>query len=206
MAVRNGSLTHKYLFLVFSHQTMLHYRSSLLQTMSTLLFSPLLLTGVSEQKQLIEVELFPDFKSDLVSSSMNKTDRIVSFKFLDKSHVLYSSVLHSTNLPLVLWSRFSLAGSRFILPSSGSMPTSLALGIWLYQFIWLFMFHQMMLLPYHPVTFFPLATDTSCIISLWCLQLLGWRVTSPSSVSLCSSVTCSSSGEGFIHLSRSEWG
>lgn len=102
MAVRNGSLTHKYLFLVFSHQTMLHYRSSLLQTMSTLLFSPLLLTGVSEQKQLIEVELFPDFKSDLVSSSMNKTDRIVSFKFLVKSHVLYSSVLHSTNLPLVL--------------------------------------------------------------------------------------------------------
>lgn len=81
MTVRNGSLTHKNLFLVFSHQTMLHYRSTLLQTMSTLLFSPLLLTGVSEQKQLIEVELFPDFKSDLVSSSMNKTDRIVSLKF-----------------------------------------------------------------------------------------------------------------------------
>lgn len=77
----SGSLSHKYLFLVLSHQTMLHYRSTLLQTMSTLLFSPLLLTGVSEQKQLIEVELFPDLKSDLVSSSMNKTDRIVSLKF-----------------------------------------------------------------------------------------------------------------------------
>nr|XP_055036958.1 seipin isoform X1 [Misgurnus anguillicaudatus] len=44
--------------------TMLHYRSNLLQTMSTLFFSPLLLTGMSEQKQLIEVELFPDFKSN----------------------------------------------------------------------------------------------------------------------------------------------
>uniref|UniRef100_A0A671S8D1 Seipin n=1 Tax=Sinocyclocheilus anshuiensis TaxID=1608454 RepID=A0A671S8D1_9TELE len=39
-----------------SRSTMLHYRSNLLQTMSTLLFSPLLLTGVSEQKQLIEVD------------------------------------------------------------------------------------------------------------------------------------------------------
>ncbi|RXN27097.1 seipin-like isoform X1 [Labeo rohita] len=48
-----------------ARSTMLHYRSNLLQTMSTLLFSPLLLTGVSEQKQLIEVELFQDFKSDL---------------------------------------------------------------------------------------------------------------------------------------------
>ncbi|XP_051533807.1 seipin-like isoform X2 [Myxocyprinus asiaticus] len=48
-----------------ARSTMLHYRSNLLQTMSTLLFSPLLLTGVSEQKQLIEVELFPDFRSDL---------------------------------------------------------------------------------------------------------------------------------------------
>ncbi|XP_072518531.1 seipin isoform X2 [Salminus brasiliensis] len=47
-----------------ARSAMLHYRSSLLQTLSTLLFSPLLLSGISEQKQLIEVELFSDYKSD----------------------------------------------------------------------------------------------------------------------------------------------
>ncbi|XP_054633259.1 seipin-like [Dunckerocampus dactyliophorus] len=44
--------------------TMLHYRSSLLQTMSTFFFSPLLLTGMAEQKQLIEVELFSAYKTN----------------------------------------------------------------------------------------------------------------------------------------------
>ncbi|XP_029557009.1 seipin isoform X1 [Salmo trutta] len=43
---------------------MLHYRSGLLQTLNTLLFSPLLLTGMTEQKQLLEVELFSDYKAN----------------------------------------------------------------------------------------------------------------------------------------------
>ncbi|XP_051537460.1 seipin isoform X2 [Myxocyprinus asiaticus] len=60
--------------------TMLHYRSTLLQTMSTLLFSPLLVTGVSEQKQLIEVELFPDFKSDLYQPAIGAVIEIQSRK------------------------------------------------------------------------------------------------------------------------------
>ncbi|KAK1788166.1 hypothetical protein P4O66_016622 [Electrophorus voltai] len=47
-----------------TRSAMLHYRSSLLQTLNTLVFSPLLLTGLSEQKQLIDVELFSDYKSD----------------------------------------------------------------------------------------------------------------------------------------------
>lgn len=49
------------------NQAMLHYRSSLLQILSTMVFSPMLLTGLSEQKQLVEVELFSDYKSDSVS-------------------------------------------------------------------------------------------------------------------------------------------
>uniref|UniRef100_A0A8C1M0V5 Seipin n=1 Tax=Cyprinus carpio TaxID=7962 RepID=A0A8C1M0V5_CYPCA len=61
-----------------SRSTMLHYRSNLLQTMSTLLFSPLLLTGVSEQKQLIEVELFPDFKSNLYQPAFGAVIEIQS--------------------------------------------------------------------------------------------------------------------------------
>ncbi|XP_021475513.2 seipin [Oncorhynchus mykiss] len=43
---------------------MLHYRSSLLETLNTLLFSPLLLTGMTEQKQLVEVELFSHYKAN----------------------------------------------------------------------------------------------------------------------------------------------
>ncbi|XP_030638176.1 seipin [Chanos chanos] len=47
-----------------ARSAMLHYRSSLLQTLSTLMFSPLLVMGVSEQKQLIEVELYPDYREN----------------------------------------------------------------------------------------------------------------------------------------------
>lgn len=47
-----------------ARSAMLHYRSSLLQTLSTLVFSPLLLTGMAEQKQLIEVELYSDYKTN----------------------------------------------------------------------------------------------------------------------------------------------
>ncbi|KAJ3596592.1 hypothetical protein NHX12_002997 [Muraenolepis orangiensis] len=47
-----------------ARSTMLHYRSTVLQTLSTLFFSPVLLTGMTEQKQLIEVELFTDYKTN----------------------------------------------------------------------------------------------------------------------------------------------
>ncbi|KAG7484847.1 hypothetical protein MATL_G00053640 [Megalops atlanticus] len=47
-----------------ARSAMLHYRSSLLQTLSTLFFSPLLLSGMSEQKQYVEVELFTDHRED----------------------------------------------------------------------------------------------------------------------------------------------
>ena len=48
-------------------QSMLRYRSELLRTMGTLLFLPAFLTGVSEQKQVLEVELFYDYTDDPVS-------------------------------------------------------------------------------------------------------------------------------------------
>ncbi|KAJ8275994.1 hypothetical protein COCON_G00077460 [Conger conger] len=47
-----------------ARSAMLHYRSGLLQTLSTLFFSPLLLSGVSEQKQFVEVELFSDHREN----------------------------------------------------------------------------------------------------------------------------------------------
>ncbi|XP_016428556.1 seipin-like isoform X1 [Sinocyclocheilus rhinocerous] len=70
--------THGTVVQSVARSTMLHYRSNLLQTMSTLLFSPLLLTGVSEQKQLIEVELYPDFKSDLYQPAVGAVIEIQS--------------------------------------------------------------------------------------------------------------------------------
>ncbi|XP_066466357.1 seipin [Tiliqua scincoides] len=47
-----------------ARSAMLHYRSGLLQTLDTLAFSSLFLTGFSEQKQTVEVELFSDYKED----------------------------------------------------------------------------------------------------------------------------------------------
>nr|XP_015194240.1 PREDICTED: seipin [Lepisosteus oculatus] len=47
-----------------SQQAMLHYRSSLLETLATLFFSPLLLSGMAEQKQLLEVELYSDYREN----------------------------------------------------------------------------------------------------------------------------------------------
>ncbi|KAL7885740.1 hypothetical protein AOLI_G00060350 [Acnodon oligacanthus] len=44
-----------------ARSTMLHYRSSLLQSLNTLMFSPLLLMGAAEQKQYILVELYSSY-------------------------------------------------------------------------------------------------------------------------------------------------
>uniref|UniRef100_A0A8C2QZN3 Seipin n=1 Tax=Capra hircus TaxID=9925 RepID=A0A8C2QZN3_CAPHI len=47
-----------------SRSVMLHYRSSLLQMLDTLVFSSLLLFGFAEQKQLLEVELYPEYREN----------------------------------------------------------------------------------------------------------------------------------------------
>ncbi|KAK7140971.1 hypothetical protein R3I93_015196 [Phoxinus phoxinus] len=49
---------------VSTRSAMLHYRSSLLQALGTVVFSPMLLTGASEQKQSIIVELYSEFKDN----------------------------------------------------------------------------------------------------------------------------------------------
>ena len=48
-------------------QSMLRYRSDLLRYLGTLLFLPAFLTGVAEQKQVLDVELFSDYTDDPVS-------------------------------------------------------------------------------------------------------------------------------------------
>lgn len=57
---------------------MLHYRSSLLKTLSTLLFSPVLLSGMAEQKQLIEVELISDYKTNAYEPTVGAVIEIQS--------------------------------------------------------------------------------------------------------------------------------
>lgn len=47
-------------------QVMLHYRSDLLQMLDTLVFSSVLLFGFAEQKQLLEVELYPEYRENSV--------------------------------------------------------------------------------------------------------------------------------------------
>jgi len=45
---------------------MLHYRSTLLHTLTTLLFSPMMIFGNVEEKQDIVLELFNNFEEDQV--------------------------------------------------------------------------------------------------------------------------------------------
>ncbi|XP_037761065.1 seipin isoform X2 [Chelonia mydas] len=47
-----------------ARSTMLHYRSGLLQTLDTLIFAGLFFVGFAEQKQMVEVELFSDYRED----------------------------------------------------------------------------------------------------------------------------------------------
>lgn len=44
----------------------MHYRSDLLRMLDTLVFSSLLLFGFAEQKQVLEVELYPEYRENSV--------------------------------------------------------------------------------------------------------------------------------------------
>jgi len=46
--------------------TMLHYRSFLLHTLTTLIFSPMMMFGNKEEKQNIALELFTEHEEDQV--------------------------------------------------------------------------------------------------------------------------------------------
>ncbi|XP_029965952.1 seipin-like [Salarias fasciatus] len=58
----------------------LRYRSDLLKTLGTLLFLPAFLSGVSEQKQVLEVELFSHYVDDPYSPSSTAVIEIISHK------------------------------------------------------------------------------------------------------------------------------
>ncbi|XP_035017151.1 seipin [Hippoglossus stenolepis] len=61
-----------------SRFSMLRYRSELLRTLGTLLFLPAFLTGATEQKQVLEVELFSDYTDDPYAPSVTAVIEILS--------------------------------------------------------------------------------------------------------------------------------
>lgn len=113
--------------------TMLHYRSSLLQTMSTFLFSPFLLTGMSEQKQLIEVELFSGYKSNAYQPTIGAFIEIQS-----KRVQIYSSQLrihaYFTGVRYVLYN-FPLTSAVIGVASNFAFLSIIVLFSYL-QFVW----------------------------------------------------------------------
>ncbi|XP_076015634.1 seipin-like [Genypterus blacodes] len=72
-----------------SRFSMLRYRSDLLRIFGTLLLLPAFLTGVSEQSQVLEVELFSEYVDDPYSPSVSAVIEILSNKVQ-----IYSSQLN----------------------------------------------------------------------------------------------------------------
>ncbi|KAI9523556.1 Berardinelli-Seip congenital lipodystrophy 2 (seipin) [Dissostichus eleginoides] len=113
--------------------TMLHYRSSLLHSLGTLLFSPFLLTGMSEQKQLIQVELFSDYKTNAYQPSVGAVIEIQS-----KRVQIYSSQLrihaYFTGIRYVLYN-FPLTSAVIGVATNFAFLSAIVLFSYL-QFIW----------------------------------------------------------------------
>lgn len=113
--------------------TMLHYRSDLLQTLSTLLFSPVLLTGMAEQKQLIEVELFADYKTNAYQPTVGAVIEIQS-----KRVQIYSSQLrihaYFTGIRYVLYN-FPLTSAVIGVATNFAFLSVIVLFSYL-QFVW----------------------------------------------------------------------
>uniref|UniRef100_A0A674PFQ3 Seipin n=1 Tax=Takifugu rubripes TaxID=31033 RepID=A0A674PFQ3_TAKRU len=113
--------------------TMLHYRSSLLQTLATLVFSPFLLTGMAEQKQLIEVELYSDYKANTYQPTVGAVIEIQS-----KRVQIYSSQLrihaYFTGIRYVLYN-FPLTSAVIGVATNFAFLSVIVLFSYL-QFIW----------------------------------------------------------------------
>lgn len=113
--------------------TMLHYRSSLLQTLTTLVFSPFLLTGMAEQKQLIEVELYSDYKTNTYQPTVGAVIEIQS-----KRVQIYSSQLrihaYFTGIRYVLYN-FPLTSAVIGVATNFAFLSVIVLFSYL-QFIW----------------------------------------------------------------------
>ncbi|XP_068571601.1 seipin-like isoform X2 [Cebidichthys violaceus] len=85
-----------------ARSSMLRYRSDLLRSLGTVLFLPAFLTGVAEQKQVLEVELFSDYTDDPYVPSVTAVIEILSSKVQIYSSQLYIHA-HFTGMRYVLF-------------------------------------------------------------------------------------------------------
>uniref|UniRef100_A0A673VTP8 Seipin n=1 Tax=Salmo trutta TaxID=8032 RepID=A0A673VTP8_SALTR len=72
-----------------ARSTMLRYRSGLLQTLGTLFLIPFFLSGTADQKQLVEVELFSEYREDSYAPSIGAIIEIQSQRVQIYSANLY---------------------------------------------------------------------------------------------------------------------
>jgi len=121
------------------------YRSPLLRTMETLTYSPALLTGLSSQKQLININFFNNFQTDphtpaevitvevqskhlqLAQASLEIHAELRGLRFLMYRHPwisalcgVTSNIVILTSIILISWARFIQGGSAA--PSTESVP------------------------------------------------------------------------------------
>ncbi|MFT7814645.1 seipin-like isoform X1 [Arapaima gigas] len=112
---------------------MLHYRSSLLQALSTLFFSPLLLSGMSEQKQLVEVELFSSYRENSYLPTTGAVIEVQSRKVQVYKAQLWIHA-HFTGIRYLLFN-FPLSSAVLGVASNFAFLSVLVLFSYL-QFIW----------------------------------------------------------------------
>ncbi|XP_018592921.2 seipin-like isoform X2 [Scleropages formosus] len=116
-----------------SRTAMLHYRSSLLQALGTLFFSPLLLSGMSEQKQLVEVELFSGYRENSYLPTVGAVIELQSRKVQIYSAQLWIHA-HFTGIRYLLFN-FPLTSAVLGVASNFAFLSVLVLFSYL-QFIW----------------------------------------------------------------------
>ncbi|XP_078065111.1 seipin-like [Mustelus asterias] len=80
-----------------SRSAMLQYKSWLLQTLDTLVYAPLFITGLVEQTQVVEIELYADYQEDSYTPTMGavieiQTKRIEVYKAQLQIHAHFTGI------------------------------------------------------------------------------------------------------------------
>ncbi|XP_010896690.1 seipin isoform X3 [Esox lucius] len=122
-----------------SRFAMLHYRSSLLRTLGTLFFIPFFLSGMADQRQTVEVELFSEYIEDsyapsigaiieiqsqrvqIYSSQLNIHAHFTGIRYFLYNYPVLSAVMGVANnfsflSVLLFFSYLRLLSSQFIIP------------------------------------------------------------------------------------------
>ncbi|XP_072407178.1 seipin isoform X2 [Chiloscyllium punctatum] len=116
-----------------SRSAMLHYKSWLLQTLDTLVYAPLFVTGLVEQAQVVEVEMYSDYQEDSYTPTMGavieiQTRRIEIYKAQLQIHA------HFTGIRYILY-RFPVTSAIIGVATNFTFLCVLVLASYL-QWVW----------------------------------------------------------------------